>query len=195
MAKFALPALIYAYTALAPVISQETLEFHHDKHHNAYVTNLNNLIAGTEWENRSLEEIICGAKGGIYNNAAQVWNHTFYFAQFASSATPIKGPLADKIIAQWGSIQAFQDEFNKAAATLFGSGWAWLSVDNSGKLVISQEQNAGNPLTKGLAPLMTFDVWEHAYYIDYRNRRPDYIAALWKILDWNVIEARYAALK
>ncbi|MGM9804938.1 MAG: superoxide dismutase [Candidatus Aphodosoma sp.] len=194
MAKFTLPALIYAYTALAPVISKETLEYHHDKHHNAYVTNLNRLIDGTDFENKTLEEIMLSATGGIYNNAAQVWNHTFYFAQFGTK-TPVKGALADKITAQWGSIDAFRAEFNNAAATLFGSGWAWLSVDKDGRLVISQEQNAGCPLTKGLTPLMTFDVWEHAYYIDYRNRRPDYIAALWEILDWNVIEARYAAAR
>lgn len=194
MAKFTLPALIYAYTALAPVISKETLEYHHDKHHNAYVTNLNRLIDGTDFENKTLEEIMLSATGGIYNNAAQVWNHTFYFAQFGTK-TPVKGALANKITAQWGSIDAFRAEFNNAAATLFGSGWAWLSVDKDGRLVISQEQNAGCPLTKGLTPLMTFDVWEHAYYIDYRNRRPDYIAALWEILDWNVIEARYAAAR
>lgn len=194
MAKFTLPALIYAYTALAPAISKETLEYHHDKHHNAYVSNLNKLIDGTEFENKTLEEIMLSATGGIYNNAAQVWNHTFYFAQFGAK-TIVKGALADKITEQWGSIDAFRAEFNNAAATLFGSGWAWLSVDKDGRLVISQEQNAGCPLAKGLTPLMTFDVWEHAYYIDYRNRRPDYIAALWEILDWNVIEARYAAAR
>lgn len=191
MEEIKLPQLQFDVNDVSAVISKETIEFHHGKHHQAYVTNLNKLIEGTKFEGKTLEYIICNSTGGIYNNAAQTWNHTFYFEQFGKRSE-IKGMLADKIIEQWGSIEAFKKEFNTTASALFGSGWAWLCIDEEGKLVITQESNAGCPLTKGLKPLLTFDVWEHAYYIDYRNRRADYINALWDILNWNVIESRYA---
>ncbi len=190
MTTFTLPDLPYGKESLSPVLSKETLDYHHDKHHMAYVTNLNNLIKGTEFENADLETIIRQGKGGLFNNAAQVWNHTFYFEQFGIQS-PVSGRLADAIRAKWGSFEAFQKEFNAAGAGLFGSGWVWLSCDNKGELSISQEPNAGNPLTHDLHPLLTFDVWEHAYYIDYRNARPAYIEALWKIVDWRVMERRY----
>jgi Fe-Mn family superoxide dismutase len=190
--KFELPQLNYSLDALAPAISKQTLEFHYGKHHQAYVNNLNNLIVGTAYENADLEEIIQKADGGIFNNAAQVWNHTFYFSSFNSSGLEKpSGKLADAIHSQYGSFDQFKDDFSKAAATLFGSGWAWLSKDQNGKLQITQESSAGNPMRKGLIPILTCDVWEHAYYLDYQNRRPDYIKAFWEILDWEIISARY----
>ncbi len=190
--KYELPQLPYAINALEPVISQKTIEFHHGKHHQTYVTNLNNLIAGTEFENSTLEEIIKKSNGAIFNNAAQVWNHTFYFFSFSpqGGGSP-KGKLAEAIDKTWGSFENFQKEFNTAATTLFGSGWAWLVKDSAGTLSIVKESNAGNPLTKGLSPILTFDVWEHAYYLDYQNRRVDYLTALWKLIDWDVVSARY----
>jgi Fe-Mn family superoxide dismutase len=189
---FQLPELPYKKEALAPVISAETIEFHHGKHHLAYVNNLNGLVSGTEFENSDLETIIRKAEGPVFNNAAQIWNHTFYFESFSPGGKHIPdGPLADAINSSFGSFTAFQEQFAKAAATLFGSGWAWLVKTSDGALQITQEPNAGNPMKKGLIPLMTFDVWEHAYYIDYRNRRPDYIKALWEILDWGIIQKRY----
>ncbi len=190
--KYELPKLPYAINALEPVISQKTIEFHYGKHHQTYVTNLNNLIAGTEFENLTLEEIVEKSDGAIFNNAAQVWNHTFYFLSFSpqGGGSP-KGKLAETIIKTWGSFENFQKEFNTAATTLFGSGWAWLVKDQSGALSIVKESNAGNPLTKGLSPVLTFDVWEHAYYLDYQNRRADYLAALWSLIDWDVVSARY----
>jgi len=190
--KYELPQLPYAINALEPVISQKTIEFHHGKHHQTYVTNLNNLIAGTEFENSTLEEIIKKSDGAIFNNAAQVWNHTFYFFSFSpqGGGSP-KGKLAEAIDITWGSFENFQKEFNTAATTLFGSGWAWLVKDSAGTLSIVKESNAGNPLTKGLSPILTFDVWEHAYYLDYQNRRADYLTALWKLIDWDVVSARY----
>lgn len=193
MKSFTVPQLPYGYESLAPVISKETLEFHHDKHVLAYVNNLNKLIAGTEFEGKSLEDIVRNSTGGVYNNAAQVYNHTFYFEQFGKS-TQIEGKLADAIKKQWGTIDKFKEEFNDAGATLFGSGWVWLACDSEGSLKILKESNAGCPLTQGLVPLLTFDVWEHAYYIDYRNRRLDYLADLWKILDWNVMETRFKSV-
>ena len=193
MVQFELMVLPYTDEALEPVISRETIAFHHGKHLAAYVNNLNALLPGSEFENETLEEIVCKATGGIMNNAGQILNHELYFSQFAGEPArkaPI-GTLAKVIDAQYGSFEAFQKEFLQKGATLFGSGWVWLSADNDGKLVITQEQNAANPLQRGLKPLLTFDVWEHAYYLDYQNRRPDHLAALWQKIDWEVIEKRY----
>lgn len=189
---YELPALPYAMDALEPIISKNTLEFHYGKHHQAYVTNLNKLAQGTEFENTGLEDIIKKATGGIFNNAAQVWNHTFYWEGFnAQGAREPKGALEEAINKSFGSYAGFRDKFNAAAATLFGSGWAWLVKKADGTLEIIQESNAGNPLRNGLKPILTCDVWEHAYYLDYQNRRPDYIAAFWNLVDWNIIEKRF----
>lgn len=188
---FTLPNLPYTAEALAPTMSQETLNFHHGKHHLAYVNNLNNLIKGTRFEAMELEDIIRNSDGGIFNNAAQVWNHTFFFEQFKAKGCESKGAVRTAIEKKWGSFDAFKTEFNTAGATLFGSGWVWLVKDDKGNLEIVKENNAGNPLTKGLTPLLTFDVWEHAYYLDYQNRRADYLAALWTILDWETVEKRW----
>jgi superoxide dismutase, Fe-Mn family len=190
--KHELPPLPYATDALEPVISKTTLEFHHGKHHLAYVNNLNNLIPGTPYEEASLETIVMEAEGGIFNNGAQVWNHTFYWECLTPGGSKLpEGEFANALLRDFGSVDAFIEQFAKAAATLFGSGWAWLSAETSGKLVITQESNAGNPLRKGLRPLLTCDVWEHAYYLDKQNRRPDYIADFWKIVDWAAVSARY----
>ena len=193
MEKFTLMALPYAADALEPVISRTTLGFHHGKHLAAYVNNLNALLPGSGFEEATLEEIVCQATGGILNNAGQILNHELYFGQFSAlkEGNEPKGALAEAIVRDYGSFEAFKDEFQKKGATLFGSGWVWLSADKDGKLVITQEVNAANPVQKGLKPLLTFDVWEHAYYLDYQNRRPDHLAALWQIVDWNVIEQRY----
>ncbi len=191
-APFEKPRLKYAPNALEPAISAETIEFHYGKHLQAYINNLNNLVEGTKFAEMSLDEIVLQAEGGILNNGAQSWNHICYFDSFSPKAkTAPGGKLLEAINRDFGSLEAFKEQFNKAAATLFGSGWAWLSADKNGKLVISAESNAGNPLRAGLKPLLTIDVWEHAYYIDYRNRRPDAIAAFWKLLDWSVVEARF----
>jgi len=190
--KFELPPLPYAIDALEPHISQKTLEFHHGKHHQAYVNNVNNLIPGTEFEDADLETIIKKADGGIFNNGAQVWNHTFYFNQFSpNGGGEPAGALADAINKSFGSFEAFKDEFSKAAATLFGSGWAWLVKKDDGSLEIIKESNAGNPIRNGLTPVLTCDVWEHAYYLDKQNKRPDYIADFWKIVDWKLVGDRY----
>ena len=203
MGKFELMALPYANDALEPVISKQTLEFHHGKHLAAYVNNLNGLFPGSGFEEASLEEIVCKATGGILNNAGQILNHELYFGQFfdkrsgkAERTAPKAdnaptGKLAEAIVRDFGSFEAFKEEFQKKGATLFGSGWVWLSADKDGKLVITQEVNAANPIQKGLKPLLTFDVWEHAYYLDYQNRRPDHLAALWQIINWEVIGKRY----
>ncbi len=193
MDKFTLMALPYAPEALEPVISKETIAFHHGKHLAAYVNNLNALLEGSALAGSPLEEIVCKAQGGILNNAGQILNHELYFGQFAAPKADNKpvGKLAEAIVRDFGSVEAFKDEFQKAGATLFGSGWVWLSADAEGKLVITQEANAANPVQKGLTPLLTFDVWEHAYYLDYQNRRPDHLAALWQIVDWEVVEKRY----
>ena len=185
-------ALPYEADALQPVISRDTISFHHGKHLAAYVSNLNALLPGSGFEEASLEEIVCKASGGILNNAGQILNHELYFGQFrGKEASPLRGGLVGSAIKRdFGSFEAFKDEFQKKGATLFGSGWVWLSADRDGKLVITQEQNAANPIQKGLKPLLTFDVWEHAYYLDYQNRRPDHLAALWQIVDWNVVEER-----
>jgi Fe-Mn family superoxide dismutase len=189
---FELPKLPYETGALSPVISKQTVEFHYGKHHQAYVNNLNNLIKGTSFENATLEQIIKEAEGGIFNNGAQVWNHTFYFLSFAPEGIrEPQGALAQAINKQFGSFSGFKEQFNKAAATLFGSGWAWLVKKNDGTLDIVQESNAGNPLRKGLTPILTCDVWEHAYYLDYQNKRPDYVSSFWDILNWDVISKRY----
>lgn len=193
MGKFQLMALPYAPAGLEPVISRKTIDFHYGKHLATYVNNLNALLPGSGFEEVALEEIVCKAGGGILNNAGQILNHELYFGQFTSLTednTPI-GKLAEIILRDFGSFDAFKEAFQKAGTTLFGSGWVWLSADESGKLVITQEPNAANPIQKGLKPLLTFDVWEHAYYLDYQNRRPDHLSALWQIIDWNVIEQRY----
>ena len=190
--KFTLMTLPYAPDALEPVISRETIAFHHGKHLAAYVNNLNGLLPGSGFEEATLEEIVCKATGGILNNAGQILNHELYFGQFTGEPTKSipTGKLAEAITRDFGSFEAFKEEFQKKGATLFGSGWVWLSPDKDGKLVITQETNAANPIQKGLKPLLTFDVWEHAYYLDYQNRRPDHLAALWQIVDWNVVESR-----
>ena len=190
---FAIIELSYAQDALAPVISQETLSFHYGKHLQTYVDNLNRLIAGSEFESMPLEKIVCKAEGGVYNNAGQVLNHNLYFTQFApirENNRPV-GKLAKVIDDTFGSFDDFKKEFELKGTTLFGSGWVWLSADEEGKLVITQEPNAGNPLTKGLWPLLTMDVWEHAYYLDYQNRRAAHLQALWQIINWEEIERRY----
>ena len=194
MGKFELMSLPYEADALEPVISRETIRFHHGKHLAAYVNNLNALLPGSGFEEASLEEIVLKASGGIQGNAGQILNHELYFAQFApiKEASPRGGLVGGAIERDFGSFEAFKEEFQKKGATLFGSGWVWLSADKDGKLVITQEPNAANPIQKGLKPLLTFDVWEHAYYLDYQNRRPDHLAALWQIIDWEVIEKRYA---
>ncbi len=189
---FELPALPYAIDALEPYISKSTLEFHHGKHHQAYVTNLNKLLPGSEFENKGLEEIVRKATGGIFNNGAQVWNHTFYWNCLSpQGGGEPTGELLEAIIEDFGSFAEFKEKFSTAAATLFGSGWAWLVTDEEGKLQIVQESNAGNPLRNGLEPLLTCDVWEHAYYIDKQNRRPDYIADFWKLVNWEAVAERY----
>lgn len=193
MTTFELIKLPYAPDALAPVISAETIGFHHGKHLQTYVNNLNAMLPGSGFEDATLEEIVKKSEGGIFNNAGQILNHNLYFTQFAApkeNNVPT-GRIAEAIQAQFGSFEAFKEEFEKKGATLFGSGWVWLSADVEGKLVITQEPNAGNPLTKGLKPLLTFDVWEHAYYLDYQNRRPAHLAALWQIVNWEEVNNRF----
>jgi len=193
---FTLMTLPYAQEALEPVISRETIEFHYGKHLQTYVDNLNKLIAGTEYESMTLEEIVCKAQGGIFNNAGQILNHNLYFSQFAP-ANELKNERVNEltvmqaIVRDFGSLDAFKAEFEQKGVSLFGSGWVWLSADKDGKLVITQETNANNPVAKGLKPLLTMDVWEHAYYIDYRNRRAAHLQALWSIINWEEIERRY----
>lgn len=188
---FTLPELPYPKDALEPVISEKTIDYHYGKHHQAYVTNLNNLIPGTEFENLSLEEIIQKSDGGIFNNAAQVWNHTFYWnCMKPGGGGEPGGKLAEEIDQFFGSFEKFKEQFSKAAATLFGSGWAWLIKDAYGNLDIVQTSNAGCPIKDGLTPLLTCDVWEHAYYIDKKNARPAYIEDWWTIVDWEAVEAR-----
>ena len=191
--KHEMPKLPYATNALEPVISKETVELHFGKHVQAYVNNLNNLIPGTPFENATLEEIVKKADGGIYNNGAQVWNHIFYFDTFSKTGkkTP-DGALANAINSTYGSFDEFKKKFVADAGSIFGSGWAWLVKDASGKLSIVKESNAGNPLRNGYTPLLAVDVWEHAYYIDYQNRRPDHLNALWEIVDWGVVADRFA---
>ncbi|WP_167618836.1 superoxide dismutase [Maribellus sediminis] len=191
--SFSLPKLPYFNNGLEPVISENTINYHYGKHHQAYVNNLNNLIPGTEFEHASLEEIVMKAEGGIFNNGAQVWNHTFYFMQFnPDGCHEPKDELKAAVEAKFGSFDAFKEAFSKAAATLFGSGWAWLVVNKSNELEIVQTSNAGNPMRDGMKPLLTCDVWEHAYYLDKQNARPKYIEDFWKIVDWKVVSERFA---
>jgi Fe-Mn family superoxide dismutase len=174
--------------ALEPFISKQTLEYHYGKHHQAYVTNLNNLVPGSEFEGKSLEEIVKESKGGIFNNGAQVWNHTFYWHCLTpGGGGEPKGTVQDAIAESFGSFASFKEQFTKAAVTLFGAGWAWLVKDKDGKLKIVQESNAGNPLRDGMTPLLTCDVWEHAYYLDKQNRRPDYISDFWNLVNWDQV--------
>ena len=194
---FTLISLPYAPNALEPVISQETIEYHHGKHLQTYVDNLNKLVAGTEFESMPLEDIVAQSQGAIFNNAGQILNHNLYFLQFKpytieqSAIINDQLPLAQAINRDFGSFEAFQAEFEQKGTTLFGSGWVWLASDKDGKLVITQEPNAGNPVSKGLKPLLTMDVWEHAYYIDYRNRRAAHLQSLWQIINWDEINRRY----
>ena len=178
------------YEALGKFISKETLSFHHGKHLKAYVDNLNKMLPGSGLENLPLSEVICKAEGGLFNNAGQVLNHAMYFEQFANNPKPMGDKMKALIERDFGSVEDFKKEFEAKGATLFGSGWVWLSADKDGKLVITQQKNAENPVTMGLTPLLTFDVWEHAYYLDYQNRRADYLASLWQIVDWQVVEGR-----
>ena len=195
MKKYELMALPYAPDALEPVISKETIGFHHGKHLQAYVDNLNKLLPGSEYEGMTLEEIVRKAPAGaVFNNAGQILNHEMYFTQFkpaGETAQEPEGALASQIEKQWGGLDAFKAEFEAKGVGLFGSGWVWLSAAAAGSLVITQEQGASNPVQKGLKPLLTFDVWEHAYYLDYQNRRASHLSALWQIVDWKVIAARY----
>ena len=190
--KFELIKLPYAPDALEPIISKQTIEFHHGKHLQTYVNNLNNLIQGTKFENADLETIVKESDGAIFNNAGQILNHNLYFTEFSpNGGGKPSGKLAKAIDETWGSFENFQKEFETAGTSLFGSGWVWLAAGKDGKLSITKESNAGNPITKGLKPILTFDVWEHAYYLDYQNRRADHLKALWKIVDWQVVESRY----
>jgi Fe-Mn family superoxide dismutase len=185
-----LPELPWAKDALAPHISAETIEFHYGKHHNAYVTKLNAGIKGTEFENLSLEEIIMKSSGGLFNNAAQVWNHTFYWNCLAPNAGgEATGAVADAINAKWGSFDKFKEEFTNSAATNFGSGWTWLVKNSAGELEIVNTDDAGSPMTDGKTALLTVDVWEHAYYVDYRNARPSYLEAFWKLVNWEFVNS------
>ena len=192
MKKIELMALPYAPEALEPVISKQTLEFHHGKHLAGYVNNLNGLLPGSGFEEMTLEEIVCKASGGMLNNAGQILNHNLYFGQFCAPKADNRptGKLAEAIERDFGSFEAFKAEFEAKGVGLFGSGWVWLSADADGNLVITQEQGASNPVVKGLKPLLTFDVWEHAYYLDYQNRRAAHLSALWQIIDWSIIDAR-----
>jgi len=190
--KFELIQLPYAPNALEPAISAETLSFHHGKHLAGYVNTLNSLIEGTEFAEASLEDIVRKSEGAIFNNAGQLLNHNLYFTQFAPNAGGApKGKLLDAIVAKWGSFEAFQAEFLTACTTLFGSGWAWLSAKEDGELVITKEPNGSNPVVHGLRPLMGIDVWEHAYYLDYENRRAEHLKQIWHIIDWEVVASRY----
>ncbi|BBP00071.1 superoxide dismutase [Sulfuriferula nivalis] len=189
-----LPALPYAKDALQPHISAETIEYHYGKHHQAYVTNLNNLIKGTEFEALNLEDIILQSAGGVFNNAAQVWNHTFYWNCLSPNGGGAPtGALADAINAKWGSFDAFKEAFSKAAVGTFGSGWAWLVKNTAGELEIVSTSNAATPMTNGQTALMTCDVWEHAYYVDYRNARPKYVEIFWNLVNWNFVAANFSA--
>ena len=187
------------YASLAPVISDQTLSFHHGKHLQTYVDNLNKLVAGTEFEGKSLEEIIRSSKGGIFNNAGQILNHELYFMQFRPFVADVpchsepceESPLRKQIVRQWGSFEAFQADFEAKGTALFGSGWVWLAAKEDGTLEILQCPGADNPVAHGLKPVITFDVWEHAYYLDYQNRRAAQLKELWKIVDWKVVESRY----
>ena len=186
-----LPDLPYSKNALEPIISERTIEFHYGKHHQTYVTKLNELIQGTGFENSTLEDLILKSDGAIFNNAAQVWNHTFYWNCLTSPGNRApEGKLMQMIIDSFGSFENFKKEFAQAAATQFGSGWAWLVVNKEGKLEVTKTPNAENPMQQGLKPLLTCDVWEHAYYLDYQNKRPDYVEKFWEITDWEKVAQR-----
>jgi Fe-Mn family superoxide dismutase len=188
-----LPSLPYAIDALQPHISKETLEFHHGKHHQAYVTNLNNLIKGTEFENLGLEDIVRKSSGGVFNNAAQIWNHTFYWHSMKpNGGGEPTGALADAISKKWGSFAAFKEAFTKSAIGNFGSSWTWLVKKADGSLDIVNTSNAATPITGADTPLLTCDLWEHAYYIDYRNRRPDYLGGWWSLVNWDFAAKNFA---
>lgn len=190
--KYTQPSLPYPDNALEPAISARTVGFHYGKHEKAYIDNLNRLIEGTEFEDMELEEVICRSEGALYNNAAQAWNHIFYFFTFSpDGGGEPGGELRKAIDRDFGSFDDFKKAYVDAGVGLFGSGWVWLSRDNDGKLFITQGRNAENPLTAGLTPLLTFDVWEHAYYLDYQNLRKDSLEALWSIVDWDIVEGRY----
>jgi len=187
--SFTLPQLPYAMDALAPTISKETLEFHYSKHHKTYVTNLNNLVVGTDFEGKTLEEIVVSSTGGLFNNAAQVYNHTFYWNCLTPNKRQPSANLIAEINKNFGSLEDFKKEFSNIAITTFGSGWAWLVQNKDGSLAIVSTSNAGCPITEGQKPLLTCDVWEHAYYIDYRNSRPQYVEKFWDLVNWEFIES------
>ncbi len=190
--KFEKVALPYATDALQPVIGKQTMELHYGKHYQAYIDNLNKLIVGTEFENADLETIVKKSDGGIFNNAGQALNHQLYFTSFSpDGGGEPQGKLAEAINSKFGSFEKFKEEFNAAGLAVFGSGWVFLAKDDSGNLSIEKESNAGNPLTKGLTPILGLDVWEHSYYLDYQNRRADHLKEVWKILDWKVISERF----
>ena len=189
-ARFTPKELPYAYDALAPQVSEETLRFHHDKHYVGYVNKLNELIVDTPYAEQPLEDIVVSADGAIFNNAAQTWNHTFFFLTLTPDQQPMPEKLAAVLARDFGSVEAFREAFTKAAVGLFGSGWTWLAQQPDGKLVIVAESNAGNPMTRGLKPLLTVDVWEHAYYIDYRNRRAEFVKNWWDLVDWQKVADR-----
>ena len=190
--KFEKVALPYATDALEPVISKQTMELHYGKHHQAYVDNLNKLVVGTKFENADLETIVKESDGAIFNNAGQTLNHNLYFTSFSpDGGGEPKGKLAEAINSKFESFEKFKEEFNAAGMGVFGSGWVWLAKDGSGNLSIEKESNAGNPMTKGLIPILGLDVWEHSYYLDYQNRRADHLKEVWKIIDWNVVSGRY----
>lgn len=186
--QFAMPAL--GYESLGEVIGKETLAFHHGKHLKAYVDNLNKMLPGSGLEGLPLSDVVRRSEGGLFNNAGQVLNHAMYFEQFSNTPHAASARLVSMLERDFGSVDAFRKEFEQKGATLFGSGWVWLSLDSDARLVITQQKNAENPVTLGLTPLLTFDVWEHAYYLDYQNRRADYLAALWQVVDWQVVESR-----
>ncbi|WP_428623623.1 superoxide dismutase [Sedimenticola sp.] len=188
---YELPPLPYAQDALEPVLSKETLEYHYGKHHQTYVTNLNNLVKGTEFEGASLEDIVLKASGGLFNNAAQIWNHTFYWNCLCPGGTAPSSELSAAIDSAFGSMDEFKKQFSASAAGNFGSGWTWLVKNSDGSLAIVNTSNAANPMTDGKTPLLTIDVWEHAYYIDYRNARPKYLESIWGIVNWEYVSANF----
>ena len=191
--KFQLPPLAYAHNALEPYVSAETLKYHHDVHHKNYVTKLNELVKGTQWESASLEDIVRNSSGEIFNNAGQVWNHSFYWKCLSPQGGGVpEGRIGREIVSEFDTFDAFQRQFAHAAESRFGSGWVWLVCNGDGKLEVMSTGNAETPLTAGLRPLLTCDVWEHAYYIDYRNSRKNYLEAFWNILNWNFAEENLA---
>ncbi len=190
--QFSMLPLSYNSNALEPTISRETIELHYGKHLQAYTDNLNALLTDSDYKESSLEQIVCSASGALFNNGAQVWNHRFYFEALSPSArTTPQGVLLDAIIRTFGSFEQLKEEMTQLGTTLFGSGWVWLSKRYDGSLVVTQEGNANNPLREGLTPLLTLDVWEHAYYVDYRNRRAEHLSQIWNIINWEVVESRY----